>query len=303
MMNRYLCHVLGIVVVLNSVLATNSLAQFRHLDTSHVCTFGDSLSDNELLWTLFGTDPANYGADPMEAFFHKAAGKGDQLTNFAVLGSTSSDVLAQVEYYSQLRKAGAIERATMVSIQAGGNDILDIVNNSANLFLLASAAPGENADADQVIDEIKINLLRSLLKLKRTRHVTTVLWTVPDVTLAPYFLSFGFSQQQSDNVRAHIDELNQAIRFFGFLPRTFVLDVNGILTATTFNPPVILGVTIQPTPSFGASTDQFADPIHPTAVMNAIVANSLIRKVNRRYRSNIEEYSELELAIIAGIEP
>ena len=302
-MHRYFFRLLGLLAVVHSLFAVNAYAQFKRFDTRHVATFGDSLTDNEYIYLLFGTDPANYGADPMEAFFAKASRAGDQLSNFAVLGSTSSDVLAQVEYYEQLRQSGAVERATVVSIQAGGNDVLDIVNNSANLFLLASAAPGENKEADAVTSDIKINILRSLIKLQRSRRMTTVLWTVPDVTLTPYFFSFGFNQQQTENVRAHIDEVNQFIRFMGLFPRTIVLDVNRILTATTFDPPVILDVTIQPAPSFGTSTDQFADPIHPTGVMNAIVANELIKRVNRRFRVRIEVYSEIELAIIAGIEP
>lgn len=302
-MLRTLNQLIGLIAILHALLSSTGVAETPRLDTSHVCTFGDSLTDNDYLFTLFGTDPANYGVDPMEAFFAKAADGDDQLTNFAVLGSYSADVLAQVDFYVQQRKMGAIERASIVSVQAGGNDILDIVNNSANLFLLASAAPGESQDADQVIRDINSNLFRSYLKLRKPGRTKVILWTVPDVTLTPYYLSFGFSAAETENVRAHINRVNGLIRLLGLLRNTHVLDVNWILTESTFSPPVILGTIIQPTPAFGTPTDQFADPIHPTGVMNAIVANELIWQMNSRYQANIEMYSEVELAIIAGIGP
>ena len=310
-----------IVCLLSTNLAFGQPMNDR-LDTSHVVTFGDSLTDNDLLFLLpppFGNvyGPIAFGQDPAEAFFSKAANPDDQLSSFAVLGSVSGrgdcsnpfeetcGVLSQVEKYVAMRKAGTIAPATFISLQAGGNDILDIENNFANLFALASAAPNENWQIDLIIDEIKFNLFLSVAKLKLVDHAPITVWTAPDVTLSPLVLSFWLTAEQSANVRAHVEELNEFIRSLETSKRTklLVLDAGQVLTNNTFAPPEILGTPILPSivGAFGERTDQFADPIHPTAVINAILANELIDKVNNALKSDVQKYSELELAIIAGI--
>lgn len=313
-----------VICLLASNLAFGQPMQNR-LNTGHVVTFGDSLTDNDYLFLLpppFGNvyGPIAYGQDPVEAFYSKAAQPGDQLTSFAVLGSVSGrgncdnpfedtcGVLTQVEKYVAMRKAGTIEPGTFISLQAGGNDILDIENNFANLFALASAAPNENWQVDWIVDQIKLNMLVSVIKLRSVDKAPVVLWTAPDVTLTPLVLSFGLTSQQSANIRAHVEDLNQFIRSLGSdrgsrKDKIMVLDAGQLLTTNTFAPPVILGTPILPSifGAMGERTDQFADPIHPTAVVNAMLANELIEVVNASLNSEVQSYSELELAIIAGI--
>jgi hypothetical protein len=62
-------------------------------------------------------------------------------------------------------------------------------------------------------------------------------------------------------------------------------------------------VTIQPTPTFGFATAQFADPIHPTAVVNGFVANEMILQMNLVFGDSVSFYDELELAAMAGLLP
>jgi len=290
------------LTVVSMVLVSVATGQAQ-INTTQVYTFGDSLTDNEYLYLFFGTPPEIYGTDPMELAFDKAAGPGDQLTNFAVLGSRTSEVLDQIEEYERGRAAGEIPAATLVSLQACGNDLIDLQNSSANLFLLASAAPGKNRAADKVIKDATKNLRSSIQLLQRQGRPQIVLWTTPDVSLSPYVLSLGFTDEQLQNIRAHNSKLNKAIRAMGRRKNIAILDVAELQQALTFQPPTILGVTILPTPWFGFATAQFADPIHPTAVMNGFVANEMIFQINCEFGDNVPFYDELELAEMAGLLP
>lgn len=270
---------------------------WTQVDTTSSVSFGDSLTDNESLFLLFGTDPAIYGADPIEAVFDKAAMESDQLTNYAVLGSTSVQVLDQVISYASDRLLGNVPRGTLISMQGGGNDFL----TEEVLLALAAVPPGESEFADGIVNEIRGNLMTSLLILRVVdRKASIVLWTVPDVTLTPYVLSFGLDAESQSNVRLHIERLNRGIRRLARSRRIAVLDVASVLTAVTIAPPTILGVSLFPTPAFGFATAIFADPIHPTAVSNAILANELIERLNEGFNDDIPVYSESELSQLLG---
>jgi phospholipase/lecithinase/hemolysin len=273
---------------------------WSQVDTSRSYSFGDSLTDNDYLFLLFGTDPTIYGADPFQAMFNKAADEDDELANFAVLGSTSADVLLQVESYVAARRAGDVQRATLISLQGGGNDFL----TEEHLLTLALAPPRESVAADAIVSGIAKNLLSSVLRLKFIdRGVPMVLWTVPDVTLTPYVYSLGLDAQAEQNIRLHIERLNRFIRQLGKGRRFAVLDISSVLTEVSLNPPVILGTPLYPPPYFGFATAIFADPIHPTAVSNGILANEMIGQLNAKFDDNIPFYSEQELADLAGLTP
>ena len=93
----------GILVLL---LGLGDSPVWSQLNTSRSSSFGDSLTDNASLYVLFGTNTVIYGADPFEAVFKKAANSQDQLSNHAVLGSPSAEVLHQVNIYAAARAAG-----------------------------------------------------------------------------------------------------------------------------------------------------------------------------------------------------
>lgn len=280
-------------------IGANSVPAWAQVNTYRAVSFGDSMTDNEYLYLIFGTDPAIYGADPFEAMFNKSAHEGDELANYAVLGSTSADVLLQIETYAAAREAGLADQSTIASIQAGANDFLDPVN----LFYLASAPPGQNADADVIVDGIKKNLLSCLQTIKKVDKAQIILWTVPDVTLLPYAQLIGLGGVAAENVRLHIQRLNHFIRAMGLREQIAVLDISAILSDAIALPPVIAGVPLLPPPYFGISVAIFADPLHPTAVSNGILANAMILEANETFDDAIPFYSEEELAVMAGLIP
>lgn len=287
-------HTLAFLVSV-TVLPALVPAAFAEVDTSRSVSFGDSLTHNDLLPFLFPPNtPKLYGADPFEAAFYKAADADDDLVNMAIVGSLSADVLDQVRAYVDLRRAGVLERATLISIQAGGNDVLD------NIALFASAPPGTNREADCVKAKVLFNLFKGLLKLRIVDgKVDTVIWTIPDVTQIPLVQGMGLPAPALDNIRRHIEEMNWVIRFYGRRSNTAVLDLYRLLRRTVAKPPVLAQMTLIGPPAFGDFDHIFADPIHPTAVSNAILANGIIVAMNAKFDDNIPVYSKLELAMLA----
>jgi len=278
------------------LIGLNSSPAWSQVKTHRSSSFGDSLTDNEYLYLIFDTNSAIYGADPFEAMFNNAARHGDQLTNYAVLGSTSADVLLQVETYAGARAKKAIKRSTLVSIQGGANDFL----NEENLVFLATAPPGDSDAADAIVNSIRDNLVRSVQIIKKVDEAQVIVWTVPDITLTPYAFFIGLEGPAAENVRLHIERLNHSIRDMGHRKEIAVLDISSILTAAIFSPPVIAGVPLE---YYGGAFAIFADPLHPTAVSNGITANMLIIQANRTFDDKIPLYTEAELAEMAGLEP
>lgn len=273
---------------------------WSQVDTKQSISFGDSLTDNDLLYLLFGTDPLIYGNDPFEAVFLRASDHDDTLDNFAMAGSTSADVLDQVLAYAVARWSGQQTPATFISLQAGGNDVLE----TTNLLTLASAPPGESEAADAIIDHIRRNLILSLNILRNTdRGAVTVIWTVPDVTFSPYVLVFQLDNQSLQNISSHIDRLNQSIRQLSRQRHIAVLDISRVLAEVSNSPPTIENVTLVPPPLFGFGSAIFADVIHPTAVSNGLLANELIMTLNQNFGGQISLFSGSELRQLIGPTP
>ena len=273
---------------------------WSQVNTRRSVSFGDSLTDNDSLFLLFGTDPLIYGADPFEAVFSQASAPDDTLSNYAVLGSTSADVRDQVFDYAAARLSGGQPSATLISLQAGGNDFL----TDEVLLTLATTPPGENDAADALVTQIRRNLFTSLFVLRvLDRRATVVLWTVPDVTLTPYVLSLGLSEQSIQNISLHVERLNKSIRLLGRQRRIAVLDVSRVLTEVSLVPPTIDGITLVPPPALGFAGAVFADPIHPTAVSNGLLANELISTLNEQCRDQIPPLTDAELGQLIWTTP
>ncbi len=265
------------------------------VDLSEVVTFGDSLTHNDLLWLVYGNPQDLYGKDPMEAAWSKGALSGDTLTNYAVGGSESSDLMTQIDLFLFLELLGAQDEATLFNVEIGGNDVLNNIN------LLAAYAPGQNSSADAVIDEIVNNMKDGLLLLRSTHwDARFVVWTLPDVTVTPDQWNL-LNPTQIANVRAHLQRANNKIRWLDTLSFAVVLDTYALLQAAVASPPVLFGRQLVGPPANGDYDHIFADAIHPTAVVNAFFANFIIYKMNTNWNDDIPRYSNEELADLAHI--
>lgn len=139
--------------------------------------------------------------------------------------------------------------------------------------------------------------LSPLLAVLLVASLTSPVWSQVDTSRS---ISFGEAEQ---NIRLHIERLNRFIRQMGKGPQLAVLDISRILTEVSLNPPVILGTPLLPPPYFGFATAVFADPIHPTAISDGILANEMIEQLNAKFDDNIPFYTEEELADLAGLTP
>jgi len=271
-------------------LATVTSAQ---ADLSHVVTFGDSMTHNDLLWILSGVPQDVYGADPMEAMFDKGKAPGDELSNYAVGGSLSDDLDAQLAAYFLELALGQVEAATLFGLEIGANDIRD------ERFLLASAAPQTNPAADAVIDRV-IDAIDDAVALVSAGGADIVLWTAPNITLAPDHAT-EFDPQGADNVRRHTRRLNSFIRSLAVLPQVAVFDLDRHTRILVPHPPTLFGHTLVTSPFYGDYDHIFADGIHLSAATNAILANGIIRALDAAFGSSIPTYTREEIADLAHI--
>lgn len=277
------------------VFAAGARTAAAQADFSAFVTFGDSLTHNEILASINDKPVALYGADPMEAVFDKGAVGGDDLGRYAIAGSESGDLSGQIGFYEFFVGISSQDPATLVSIEAGANDMLN------NFALLSTNPPGQNAQADAVMDSILDNLKDAFLRMRsNVPGVRFIVWTIPDLTLTPRY--FGqVTQNQIDNIRAHLERVNRKIRRGANRPKVVVLDTDALIAQFVAAPPVLRGQPLDPPPAFCEFDDLFADDIHPTAVSNAILANETSLGINAKWGGTIPLYTEDELADLAQI--
>jgi len=265
--------------------------QFRDL-----VTFGDSLTHNNILWLVYGTERALYGDDPLEALFDKAQSPGDDIGNYALAGSETGAIGFQIFTYDTTRFFFLQDKATMIGFEFGGNDLL------GREFLLANNPPGTDVTADGVINEAIANIREGLTDLVDEHpNAQFIIWTVPDITYTPELWQ-DFSPTQEANIRAHTERINLRLRSLDSRANVVVVDVYAFLREAIDMPPVIKGVELVGPPLTGDYHYLFADEIHPTAVSNALLANEMIELVNVKFGDTIPFYTEEELADLARID-
>lgn len=292
---RAISHRIRLVAATVAVAAAVTNPASSQVNFSETVTFGDSLTHNDLLGWYYGNPQDMYGNDPNQAVFNKGADPGDTLTSYAVAGSESSDVNIQIDFYDFMRTIFLQGKATTFGYEIGGNDVLN------NIGLLAAYAPGQNPDADAVIDSLIANM-RSQVTYLRSKHHNAkfIIWTVPDVTLTPDHW-YDLTPQEQANVRAHVERVNSLIRDADRLPFVAVVDIYTELQNLIENPPVLFGHPIVGPPSYGDYDHLFADTIHPTAVGNGLLANAIIDRINAKWGDAIPHYTDVELADLAHI--
>ncbi len=257
-------------------------------------TFGDSLTHNDLLGILYGNPQDLYGEDPAEAVFSKGASSDDQLESYAVAGSQASDIATQIEVYELYERIGKQARATLINFEIGANDILN------NIGDLAAHAPGTDNAADAITDILLSTIKEDTIRLyDANRSARFIIWTIPDVTITPKHYG-SLTAVEKENVRAHTDEVNRFIRSLDRYSFVVVLDFYRLLQQYAASPPSGNGHQLVPPPAYGDYDDMFADEIHPTAVSNALIANSIIDQMNRKWKAAIPRYSISELINLAN---
>lgn len=268
---------------------------YAQVDFSQTVTFGDSLTNNDFLGLVYGNPQDMYGADPMQAVFQKGAKSGDHLTSYAVASATSDYLQAEIDAYQGALLIGEQDKATLISIEIGGDDVLN------NLDLLRAYPPGQNKSADNVINNLIRNIRAGFSRLKNLApNAKFVLWTLPDVTLTPREWQVN-TPTETANIRAHLRRVNNAIRQLAHSPSVVVADLYTLLQSLVANPPVYYGQALLPPPTHGEYDAIFADEIHPTAVSNALIANAIIRQMNQKLHSTIFLYKPAQLAYLAHI--
>lgn len=272
-------------------------AAFGQVNFSQTVSFGDSLTHNDILGFYYGNPQDMYGADPMEAVFRKGAKSGNRLTSYALATMESDHLEAEIGIYLSAVALGKQKKATLFSIEMGGNDILN------NIDLLAAYPPGKNTSADHVVNNITQNIKNSWDLLRKSHpKAQLVVWTIPDITLIPQEWQQHTSTETA-NIRAHLKRANQAIQKLGGSTSVVVLDLYTLIRGFISNPPVIYGRQLLLPPIHSEYDSIFADEIHPTAVTNALTANTIIRQMNKKWRVAISLYTEAQLAKLAHIKP
>jgi len=274
-----------------------SQAAYAGVRLSEVVTFGDSLTNNEFLFLYYGNPKDMYGHDPMDAVFRKGSRSGNHLTSYAVASTESGHLELEIYGYFAALATGRQNKATLFGIETGGNDILN------NLDLLGAYAPGQNASADDIVNDIIRNIRNGWSTLKASHpKAQFVFWTIPDVTLIPQAWNNHTSTEVA-NIRAHLKRVNRSILKLRTSPSVVVLDLYALIRSFVNTPPLIYGHPLLTPPVFGAYDSVFADEIHPTAVTNALIANTIIARINAKWSAAIPFYTESELAGLAHIEP
>jgi len=291
------CRTAGfLTAVVVAVCLASGSAVASPLDFSSTVSFGDSLSHNDVLARVYDNPEDLYGLDPMEAVFEKGAASGDVLVRYAVAGSLSRQILMQVLLYDSLRRKGRQEEATCISFEGGANDFL------RSRAILAAYVPGESAEADRVVDGVMINTWLSLLWLYRASPgARFVVWTVPDVTVTPDVMDDGLSSAGQANLKAHIERANRFIRSFGRYDFIAVFDLYEAQRRLVTSPPSVGSHPLVGPPAKGGYDHLFADAVHPTAVANALIANTLIETLNGRWGGNVGQYADAELRALARV--
>ena len=268
---------------------------FSKPDFSTFVTFGDSLTDNGLLGFVYGNPQDLYGEDAAEAVFSQGSSGNDDLDNYAVAGSMADDISQQIDKYEWWQSFGLQDAATLINYEIGGNDIMDNIDD------LAAHPPGKDSGTDEIITALRDTMREDLTRIYDADPETRfIIWTIPDVTITPRYWG-EFSATEMNNIRAHTEVVNRFIRSLDQYSFVIILDLYSLFQQMVANPPSDGTHQLLPPPAQGNYDNMFADEIHPTAVSNAILANSMIGKMNSKWKGAIPLYTIPELLDLAHI--
>ena len=259
-------------------------------DFSSFVTIGDSYTDND-----WGRPRSMYGADPFEALFDKASAPSDVLSNFAIGGTTTDDLPQMINNYRDAVDNDIIEQATIFGIEIGTNDMFDIIHQIKNV--VAGQDPSVDALVNGILNRLKIS---TKYLLDTHPQALIILWNLETARCWPAFPNI--TNAQWDNIDTHYQRVNQAIaQAPRYSSRVLVLDMYQVFGKLCTQPTILRGSELKRPPQWYGWDYICADPFHPTAVSNALIANQMIRDINSATGASIPLYTENELANLARI--
>ncbi|MCA9234201.1 MAG: hypothetical protein KDA44_01935 [Planctomycetales bacterium] len=253
---------------------------------NNVVSLGDSLFDDIL------------GARSPVAAEHVANRLGVPWTNLARSGATTDALLEQGQHTTAAANFGAGDLAL---VWIGGNDF----------FYQASLPIALGLSWRPTLDDAAANLETTLSTL-RAAGMEVVMFNLPDMAQVPFvgLPATNILGRRERWLQAYSDLSIEWAHTLGELGAEYgapVVDVYGMVNQRLQDPQAfsILGHPVNLGPSFGGQFDIFADPIHPSAYVQGLIANAAIDVINATYDPlgvmPLERLSVPELAELVGL--
>ena len=271
MVRRFAC---AVVFVCLFVVGKAPAVEFEH-----VASLGDSLLDDIL--GLRSPLVSEQLADRLDA----------PLTQFAHAGSTSASLIRQGQHTQAASEFGAGDLATL---WIGGND-----------FFLSAANPfGVGIGNYRFMDRLEDNVDTILGTLENT-GLDVLVFNLPDMSAVPFTDTITLFNFQMRNISEATVEWNDRLAELADKHGAHLVDVYSYFDAVSAHPEnyTIMGHELVFGPEWGCQWCVFADPIHPTAVAQGLIANLAIDVLNEEVGGTpLARLTEQELAMLAGID-
>ncbi len=286
-----------------------------------LAVLGDSLSD-EYAESSYGTYAENWveqlavhaGVDlgPTAAEAGQAGGNWDATRrtgyqcNWAKSGANSATLLSGGQHTGAAQCVTS-EGATHAVLFIGANDFFP--TSAAYLGIYAGTWTEAEIIAHKF--QVAINISNALTTLTAT-GVPVLVATIPDYGLAPTTQQFLVSAPARQNVADVIDELNLVIHNIAQAREVGVVDINAAALAifgAHGSPNATLDVGNVPIPLAQKDTTGGGNPlaafvddgIHPSTVLQGLVANLMLTGLNEVYGTNLTLFTEDEILAHRGI--
>lgn len=266
----------------NRIVSMCALGLLSIISTAHAVEFNNvvSLGDSLLDELLGYRNPllTEHLADKLDA----------PLTNFARVGSTSAGLIRQGQHTSAAAEFGQGDLATL---WIGGND-----------FFLSMANPfGVGMGNYRFMDRLENNV-DDILGTLRGAGMEVLVFNLPDMAGVPLTDTITFFDRQLENISEASIEWNDRLADLADEHGAHYVDVYSYFEEVAANPEAhtINGNELVFGPEWGCKWCVFADPIHPSALGQGLLANLAIDVLNEEVGGTpLTKLTEAELASLA----
>jgi hypothetical protein len=257
-----------------------SAATVQAAEFNNVVSLGDSLLDQ--LFDLRGPLVSEHLADRLDA----------PLMELARAGSTSAGLIRQGQHTQAAAEFGTGDLATL---WIGGND-----------FFLSMANPfGVGIGNYRFMDRLEGNV-DTILDTLRGAGMEVLVFNLPDMAAVPFTDTLTFFDFQLENISDATLEWNDRLADLATEHGAHLVDVYSYFEEVSAHPE---NFTIQGHElvfdEFGCEYCVFAEPIHPSALAQGLIANLAIDVLNEAFPEGpqLAPLTEAELAELAGENP